>query len=726
MCRTCLVTRIGCWLFGIPLIAGTAFAQVSIVKDGEVRAVVVTAAKPSRVAAYAVEELVNHIEKATGKRLPVAVESAIPAGVAGRIFVGVTQAALQQGIAPDRMEPEEFVLRTVGNDLYVVGKELPPVQEQPDPEVSPKDDRDNPLSLCCEMSGTLFGVYEILNRYVGVRWLWPGELGTYVPRSDTIEVPAVNEAVKPQLIVRWLGTWWVREMGWTGSWCGSRRKPIYAEPLTEDIMRRLVFPSEDAAYEYGRATEVFNRRHRMVLPVSTPVRVAEAASHIMGGVPDWWAAYGKEHPEWFAMRADGGRGRKQPRAGNWTAMCVSNPELQRFIVEQAWDGRSVIQLGEADVIGENFCQCPNCLAWDGPQPTDFPEIMRPNYTPRAVGDRYARFYKAIYDLASKRNPNVQIAAMLYHNTLPAPLTDIKLTNVTGTMVIYGSWDGWYPMSKEEDQWYRDQWLGWARAGMKLVNKSNYLLNNYTTSYVVTRQSGDFLKFLYEHDMVGMSMMSSSNFAWSAQGVMAYMYHRWLDHPEMQIEDIRQEYFSAFGAAAPYVEQYFDYWENYARTRSPISSVATGDRYGALEKLRRSRGHYLAYPPEVYRPAEELLEKALEAARKDPLPEFAERVKFLQAGVRHALLSTGIQKYLDFAGPAVEVGSAPTDNPARLKQAKQAMWELIEFRRDPENLFVGSYMMNAYWERYHIQNIEALFETPADAAPAKQEVRDDIF
>ena len=103
---------------------GMASAEVSIVHDGKASAVVVTAEKPSQVAAYAVEELVSHIEKATGQRLPVAVETSIPEGCSSRIFVGVTQAALKQGIQPDQLAPEESVLRTVGSDLYILGKEL--------------------------------------------------------------------------------------------------------------------------------------------------------------------------------------------------------------------------------------------------------------------------------------------------------------------------------------------------------------------------------------------------------------------------------------------------------------------------------------------------------------------------------------------------------------------------------------------------------------------------
>ena len=74
-----------------------------------------------------------------------------------------------------------------------------------------------------------------------------------------------------------------------------------------------------------------------------------------------------------------------------------------------------------------------------------------------------------------------------------------------------------------------------------------------------------------------------------------------------------------------VREYFDYWETYARTRPSVSAESS-----ALEKLRRPRGHYLAYPPKVYRPARAILEKALKLAREDTLPEYAERVAFLQA------------------------------------------------------------------------------------------------
>jgi hypothetical protein len=703
--RVGLLTALSAFLAAMT--TGTAFSQVTLVLDGKVRAVVVTAARPSPVAAYAVEELVEHVKKATGQQLPIAVETEIPEGYDCRVFVGVSESTRKQGIDADPLEIEEYVLRTVGNDLYIVGKELHPDQYQGSrPRYS---EPWNPLSAECVHSGTLLGVYEVFEECLAVRWLWPGDLGTYVPRSQTIVIPEMDKTVKPRLLYRDLGGWNLPQIYLTGSHFGKKVPREYRwGRLSEELVNKLVFPSEEAGYTYGKAVEVYQRRHRRVTQIEQPRVVL--ASHVIAGIEDWWSDHGKEHPEWFALRADGQRGLKTPRAGSWTPMCVSNPELHRAIVD-AWDGGDVLTLGEADAAGESMCHCPHCLAWDGPQPTNVPkDFLQLKYTPRAMGDRYARYWKTIYDLAVKRNPNVKVGVYLYHNTLPAPLTEIKLNkNVHGEFVIYGSRDGWYPISQEEDQWYRDQWLGWEKTGMSLVHGPNYLLNSYTTPNITTRQSGDFFRFAYEHGMVGVNFRSYT-FSWAAHGPMAYMHHRLLWSPELEVEQTRQEYFSAFGPAAADVEQYFDYWEDYARNRPPIRDIDT-DPKGALEKLKRIRGHYLAYPPEVYRPAEAILAKALAAAGKDPLPEFAERVEFLQAGLKHALLSTRLQEFLDFESPGSEVGSAPTD-PDKLKQARQAMQELVQFRHDPRNLFVSDYISNAMVEKSQILNIEVLFDGKA--------------
>ena len=232
-----------------------------------------------------------------------------------------------------------------------------------------------------------------------------------------------------------------------------------------------------------------------------------------------------------------------------------------------------------------------------------------------MGDRYAHFWQAIRALAVKRNPNVKIGVYLYHNTLPGPLEPIKLDkNIFGEFVIYGVRDGWYPMSREEDQWYRDQWSAWHNTGMSLVFGPNYLLSGYATPNIASRQTGEFFRFAYEHGMVGVNFRSYT-FSWAVHGPMAYVHHRLLWDPALEVEKVRQEYFSAFGPAAANVARYFDYWESYASTRPPVRDIQDDPR-GALERLKRIRGHYLAYPPRVYEPAEVILNEALEAAERD--------------------------------------------------------------------------------------------------------------
>lgn len=98
-------------------------AQVSLVRDSEARAVVVRADKPTSVARYAVKELVRHVEKATGITLKVVPESEAPVGLHTRVYVGQTEAARRHGIEPERLRREAFTMRSIGNDLFIVGRE---------------------------------------------------------------------------------------------------------------------------------------------------------------------------------------------------------------------------------------------------------------------------------------------------------------------------------------------------------------------------------------------------------------------------------------------------------------------------------------------------------------------------------------------------------------------------------------------------------------------------
>ena len=166
-------------MLGMPV---PSTAQVTLVEGGNARAVIVLPVEATEVEQYAAEELVYHVHKGTGVTLEVVAEDAVGARPGGRVFLGNTDAARAAGIDLSALEPEVVVLRTVEGNLIVAGE----------------DTEGDPISEVTHC-GTLWGVYELLDRFMGVRWLWPGELGVHVPPTDSVVIAQLDETIAPSM-----------------------------------------------------------------------------------------------------------------------------------------------------------------------------------------------------------------------------------------------------------------------------------------------------------------------------------------------------------------------------------------------------------------------------------------------------------------------------------------------------------------------------------------------
>ncbi len=631
-------------------------AQVTLVRDGAAQAIIVTADTPTATTTYAAEELVAHVARATGVALEIVGESEASEAPHTRVYVGDTEAAQRNGVHTDRLPRETYTMRSVGNDLFIAGP----------------DGGSDPLSFRTPDGGTLFGVYEFIERYLGVRWLWPGDLGTYVPSTDTVSFWSVNETHSPALAFR-------------GMYLSRINSVIHGQPIDEENSR-LGF-SPEGATAYAEALQVFLRRHRLGGLDSKP-----PSGHLFYG---WWKRYGKEHPEWFALRKDGTRGHPDPDYNN-TPMCVSNEELQDFVIEQ-WDGESVLLLGPVDRPGR--CICDNCRAWDGPQPTDPPWFATYVYgaDPRsdelfggATSDRYARFWKVMREKASKKNPHAVVSAsFIYENELPAPVNDIQLGNK-----VYGEFVQWqdphlryFPMPDEAVDWLEAQWLGWRETGIRLGYRPNYLHDGYVMPHFETKQEGEFFKFAVAHGMEGANFDSLTG-QWAAQGPRLYMHLRLMNKPELALDTIRDEYLSGFGPASETMGDYFAYWEDYA-TDNTIPFIElyreVARRYANYVK----KAHYV-FPPESFAPADARLEGALKQADGLSDSQFAERVRFVRLGVEHAKLAARLAAAYDGEEVLPE---------GRREEGKAALKALVEFRKAHEGTFFSDlFHATAYWER----------------------------
>lgn len=610
-------------------------ANLVLVEKGKPKAAIVTADKPAPGAEYAALELAAYIKKATGAQLPVVKESAV-SGEQTRIYVGATKAAELAGLGQNGFDKEAYVIKVVGGNLYIVGGENDkPLFYEQDPGRARKENYriawDNGI-VRDTRRGTLYGVYAFLDRFLGIRWLWPGELGTYIPESENL---AVKETLEingaPPVKYRKYRIAHVT----TPFFCGSRKSKE---------LDKLSF-SEGGLKNYCEAL----RKYLLIYQEGDSEPVPEPASHITS----WWKRYGKEHPGWFAMRDDG---KRAPYAGdhNYIRLCVSEPGLAGFIVEENWNGGGWIGLGEADTRG--FCRCEKCMAWDQPQPSGFKGYSTTN--------RYIRYAQKVRELAMKRNRDVKISILMYMDYIMPPTGNPDLSWMYGKFVPWGSGvDCWYPMKESSAREIMDIWNGWRKTGIKINYRPNYLLSGYVIPALELAQSGEMLQFAGANGMMGFDYDSLLGY-WATKGPMLYMHMRLGTDPSLSIDKINEEYYAAFGPAAEDVRKYFDYWIEYTR-KLPHGGVEYRNAQQAAE----------FYPPEVFSEPEKILSRALNKAVESPRPEFAERVRFLRNGLKHGKLAAEFS--LLFQRNEFSAASRKLD-------------ELIVFRRAHENDFIADY------------------------------------
>ncbi len=612
-------------------------ASVPIVVDAKQVAVIVTSDRPTAVTKYAAEEFATHVEKATGAKLAITTESAVPASAKTRVFIGDCAATRAAGIDVSKLPPETFATRTDRTALFIAGE----------------DGRGEPLDTDTH-AGTLWGVYEWLDQNLKVRWLWPGELGTFVPKTRTITAPEVKAQTSPRFIQR-------------------RLRPGLGMTSEHPAMGFT-----KAAFEqYSHDQSVFLRRHRMGR--SYPMGYGHAFT-------DWWKRYGTEHPEWFQLRADGKRGPSKPTSR--FSMCVSNPGLQQEIVK-LWDakrgkptgGPSFINACENDILG--LCTCGSCRAWDGPAPAHYLKFYSPSSKmvgSQFVSDRYAHFWLAVQQLAAAKDPNATVIGYVYFNYFQAPATNIKLNS--HILLGFCPSGGFFPRSAEEHDWMKRQWTGWRDTGAQLFLRTNHLLDGYCMPFIFAHQFADEFHHAAAQGMVATDFDSLTG-QWSTQGPNLYTAVRLHTRPEAPADDVLAEYYAAFGPAASLVKAYFDYWEKFtADSREKLQQTMEARQASRWRSWAKAAD--AVYPPACFIPAEAILAKARTAATSEP--EARARVEFLETGLAHARLCARISAQLNLAQPS-----------ASKEETKRLIEELLTFRRAHEREGIANFNALAWVE-----------------------------
>ena len=153
---------------------------------------IVVATNACKVVRFAARELNGILTRTFGAALPVA-ERPSPGKVS--VILGETEWSRAAGIDPSRLGRDGFFIRAEKDRIYIVGKD------------DPKEDLDHLLlgdkhHFQWTERATLFGVYELLERFAGVRLYFPDELGEIVPKLSAVAVPEGEFSVVPDCLIR--------------------------------------------------------------------------------------------------------------------------------------------------------------------------------------------------------------------------------------------------------------------------------------------------------------------------------------------------------------------------------------------------------------------------------------------------------------------------------------------------------------------------------------------
>ncbi|MBQ6472365.1 MAG: DUF4838 domain-containing protein [Victivallales bacterium] len=561
--------------------------EIYIVRQGAPAAVIVQG-RQSKSCLLATEILQFCLKKSTGVELQVIRSKeldSIPEGM-NRIFIGDCDYAKSQGLESEKLQMEEYRALAKGRDIFFLGhnKEMPEVKTTGAPGMRHPEMDSRQYS-----PATLWAVTTMLDQIAGVRFLWPGDLGTYCPKRKSVALPEDYS--------------------------------IQGRPFYE---RRQMW------FDVGTYMPSFDRNNRFMMIHQQGTRIHTNFTDAFQG---WWEKYGATRPELVALSPDGKRTyHSRPIC---TKVCISNPEVPQLILER-WRaaGRPDIY-GMCPNDGLGFCTCPNCRELDSEEARQATaqEIWLGKVS---LTRRYVKFWNAVLTEMKKENPKAQICVFGYGAYKLFP-QDMKLVPGVLSAVV--------PSDFDVRGIGMTQWRSWQNSGARLLLRPNWMNTFWFSPYFPLKKTAEFMRaaqnisFGYEQDSFGG--------CWPAQGLYCYMLLRMSYLKNITVDDIKEEYASAFGKGAAAILKWIAYWEEYTdRLRGGIAEEADLKTGGLYDQLcatdKRIRPHilygcwdalHLVYPPEIMKPAYDFLDEADNAIGGSE-PEATARVQFLRDGMRH--------------------------------------------------------------------------------------------
>jgi len=310
-----------------------------IIQDGRPKATIVVSREATEVERYAASEMQKYLKKISGATLPIKLEDEESAG--NLIYIGVCDAVrdFRPPVTSRFRGANGFVIESGDGWIAIVGAE----------------DLD-----------TLYGVYAFMEKYLGVRWFMPGEIGEVIPKMKTVKVGEIHDKEKPDFAVRWIGS---------GEWALKNRMNVNVTVKGKKVGVNWKWSFHSFFY--------------LIHPNQ----------------------YFDVHPEFYSYV----RGRRlRPKEPRNAQLCTSNPELIREVA------KNIIDLFDKDPTidilslcpndGGGFCECKSCTSLDDPNADWYGRYSR----------RLAIFNNQVAELVAEKHPDKIIKVGAYAMYLRYP------------------------------------------------------------------------------------------------------------------------------------------------------------------------------------------------------------------------------------------------------------------------------------------------------------------
>lgn len=576
-----------------------------IVKDQQPQATIIVGEQASKDELVAANELQSYILKSSGVFIPLKKDNEDFCG--NVITVGRNKINISSGLGLDELEDEGFRIKTNADTLSLVGK----------------DD-----------TGTQFAVYTFLERYLGIRWFWPGELGEVVPQNKTIEVGQIDDTEEPDF--KW------RDRGPGGALWGSSTGP------TEMHARELVL---GVTREHQKQVELWEKRNKWG-------GMKIYGGHVLGEIftPQ---KYAKTHPEYYALV----RGKRRVPGKNYDykhggQICTSNPEVIKVTVEWVRDffdkhpDYGAVHITMNDGLG--FCECANCRALDSGETIKekgigTEEAKKPAKN-TSITDRIFTFANQVAQEVQKTHPGKYVVNLAYSRYIKPP-KNIELHPFV--IPQFCQWSVYRHADSRVKKGHEELTAGWAKVSKRTGIYEYYINGSWPSLYrLVVPHIAQSIKFLYKHGYEFYQTQSGDEFG--INGINYYVAGKLLWDTSLDEQEILDDFYrKAFGRAGGDIRRFHnrlgDAWAKAVIDGSDMSCT-------------RIRNTHL---PDLFTP--QLLEKchqdlaAAEKAADDDL--IRRRVEFYSKGLHYTELT------IDAIRVAKKVDALDIDL-SSLKKAKQ--------------------------------------------------------